>query len=456
MRAPVRTEDIRAEVAELLGIGVDAVQPTDNLISQGMDPSRMMSLAGRWRREGIDVDLATLSATPTIEAWSALIAAGSHLPAAEESPAEAPKTKLERALRSILASILGRDEKAVGVREDFFLLGADSLADESVLATQAVERIRQWLDAPRLMVADIYAARTIAALAELLIGQESDAERLELVAEVYLEVANMASVDVASALDPPPAEEAKPTAAPREFKPWVKRFTGSAANSSVVVFPHAGAAAAAYRPLAKKLSAHNVDALVVQYPQRADRRNDPSLDTVAELARDLFEAGDWRAVAPLSLFGHSMGAIVAFEFARIAERNGVPVQALWASSSQPPSTVDKAAPLPTADRDVLADMVDLGGTDPLLLEDDEFVELLVVAVKADYRAFSRYSCQPDVGIRADIHAIGGNSDHRVSREMLAGWESHTFGRFTMSDFDGGHFYLNDHLDAVAQLVSAHG
>ncbi|WP_264991923.1 phosphopantetheine-binding protein, partial [Mycobacterium montefiorense] len=87
VRAPAGSEDIRAEVAELLGVDVAAVQPADNLISQGLDSIRMMSLAGRWRRQGIDVDFATLSATPTIEAWSELVvAAGSQASEADETP----------------------------------------------------------------------------------------------------------------------------------------------------------------------------------------------------------------------------------------------------------------------------------------------------------------------------------------------------------------------------------
>ncbi|OBA64257.1 non-ribosomal peptide synthetase [Mycobacterium sp. 1100029.7] len=88
VRAPACSEDIRAEVAELLGVGVDAVQPADNLISQGLDSIRMMSLAGRWRRLGIDVDFAALSASPTIDAWSALVAASSQTATPDEQPAE--------------------------------------------------------------------------------------------------------------------------------------------------------------------------------------------------------------------------------------------------------------------------------------------------------------------------------------------------------------------------------
>lgn len=76
VHAPARSEDIRAEVAELLGVDVDAVQPGSNLIGQGLDSIRIMTLAGRWRRQGVAVDFAALAETPTIEAWAQLVAAG--------------------------------------------------------------------------------------------------------------------------------------------------------------------------------------------------------------------------------------------------------------------------------------------------------------------------------------------------------------------------------------------
>src|SRR5277367_5967048 len=77
MRASVAgsPSDVCAEVAELLGVSADAVDPSGDLISQGLDSIRMMSLAGRWRSRGIDVDFATLAADPTVEAWSLLVGA---------------------------------------------------------------------------------------------------------------------------------------------------------------------------------------------------------------------------------------------------------------------------------------------------------------------------------------------------------------------------------------------
>jgi surfactin synthase thioesterase subunit len=127
------------------------------------------------------------------------------------------------------------------------------------------------------------------------------------------------------------------------------------------------------------------------------------------------------------------------------------VQQLWASASQAPSAV-AGGPAPTTDRELLADMADLGGTDPRLLADEDFVAMLLPAVRADYQAFHRYSCGRDVAIRADIFALGGRTDHRISEDMLQEWKFHTAGAFTVSLFDGGHFYVYDHVESVSQLI----
>jgi surfactin synthase thioesterase subunit len=237
-----------------------------------------------------------------------------------------------------------------------------------------------------------------------------------------------------------------------EFKPWIKRFAGGS-NGAIVIFPHAGGAAAAYRTFAAALAARGCDAYIVQYPQRADRLAHPAPETIEDLAAELFAATNWDAVAPLRLFGHCMGAIVAFEFARLAESRGVDVHQLWASAGQAPSTVAGSPRVPTTDRELLADIADLGGTDPRLLEDEDFVDLLLPAVRADYRAFNRYHCPAGVRIHADIHVVGGDQDHRVEPEWLQRWQVHTDAVFTSTSLDGGHFYLHDHIDLVAELVS---
>ncbi|MEB3061608.1 non-ribosomal peptide synthetase [[Mycobacterium] zoologicum] len=104
-----------------------------------------------------------------------------------------PVTPLQRALAAIIAEVLRADR--VGLDDDFFALGGDS-----VLATAAISRIRTWLDVPGAVVADIFATRTVAGLAARLTAAEADPGRLDAVAEVYLEVAQLNSAEVAAAL----------------------------------------------------------------------------------------------------------------------------------------------------------------------------------------------------------------------------------------------------------------
>lgn len=237
------------------------------------------------------------------------------------------------------------------------------------------------------------------------------------------------------------------------FQPWIKHYPGAGAGAALV-FPHAGGAALAYRALGAALAAGGCDTYVLQYPQRGDRLTHPAPETVGDLAADLFDGGDWAGLGPLRLFGHCMGAVVAFEFARVAESKGIEIGSLWVSASEAPSTVAAAPSLPMGESEIIAEMVDLGGTDPQLLADEDFLELLLLAVRADYAAFNRYACDEDVRIAADIHTLGGRSDHRVDEFMLRRWETHTNGAFTVSMFDGGHFYVNEHTTEVAELVNA--
>lgn len=357
-----------------------------------------------------------------------------------------PATALERALAHIVGDVLGTS--GVGVNDDFFTLGGDSVS-----ATTTVARIRTWLDTPTLMVADIFATRNVAALAALL--QRRD-DRLEHVAEVYLEVlaldlttANLTSANLTAA---------KPTvsrAAPAEYARWIRRFPG-ATPGATVIFPHAGGAAATYRSAALAFAAGGSDVYVVQYPQHPGRLADPAATTIAEIADGIFAAGPWEQATPLRLFGHCMGSVVAFEFARIAERHGISIAGLWVSGGAAPCALAGQPPLPITDDAILADLAEMGGTDARLLEDPEFVELLVPAVRADYSALNRYTSPPDHRVDAGIAVISAADDERVSDDLLGPWASHTTGRFTTHRFDGGHFYLFENLDAVARLVNGFG
>ncbi|MDG3009875.1 amino acid adenylation domain-containing protein [Rhodococcus sp. D2-41] len=111
---------------------------------------------------------------------------------ATERPHVAPRGPLEEALADILGEVIG--VVRIGVTDDIFTIGADS-----VLATAAVTRIRHWLDVPAATVSDIFATRTVAALAARLAERDAPG-RLDEVARLYLEVARMDEAELDAAL----------------------------------------------------------------------------------------------------------------------------------------------------------------------------------------------------------------------------------------------------------------
>ncbi|MEU7765380.1 amino acid adenylation domain-containing protein [Nocardia sp. NPDC049190] len=113
-------------------------------------------------------------------------------PGPGEAENSAPRNDVEAALADIVAGVLG--VAAVGVHDDFFGLGGDS-----VLATTVIARVREWLEADHALVADIFATRTVAGLAERLGRREAERgapERLSAVARLYLEVAAMSDEEI--------------------------------------------------------------------------------------------------------------------------------------------------------------------------------------------------------------------------------------------------------------------
>ncbi|KAF0848037.1 non-ribosomal peptide synthetase [Nocardia caishijiensis] len=129
----------------------------------------------------------TPNAKPDRKAIRAVLEKGE---AAEEFVA--PRTDLERALAAVIGEVLAAER--IGVTDDFFALGGDS-----VLATTAVARIREWLDAPDTVVADLFTARSVEGLARRMSQRENEsgsAGRLEVVAAMYLEVAAMSDEEI--------------------------------------------------------------------------------------------------------------------------------------------------------------------------------------------------------------------------------------------------------------------
>ncbi|MFE9674358.1 thioesterase II family protein [Streptomyces sp. NPDC006259] len=226
--------------------------------------------------------------------------------------------------------------------------------------------------------------------------------------------------------------------------------------------PHAGGAASFFAPFVRHFPA-GFDLSAVQYPGRQERLDEPLVPTVESLADHLLPILRQFATAPVPLviFGHSMGASVAFETAlRLAAEEPVAPCRLVVSGRSAPS-VPRVHAYATTDREILDDLARLGGTQAQFVNDPEIMEVFLPSLRNDYGAVARYRPSGEAVLDAPLLCLTGEQDPRVSPEEAAAWKTHTSAEFRLESFPGGHFFLSDHREAVARTVadwagSSHG
>ncbi|WP_280266167.1 thioesterase II family protein [Nocardia wallacei] len=236
---------------------------------------------------------------------------------------------------------------------------------------------------------------------------------------------------------------------------WIRKFHKSRSESAapLLICPHAGGGASAYRSLSK-VCRDDFDVLLFQYPGRQDRATEPAMTSIEAMAGgafDEFARSPYNRGEPITVFGHSMGALVAFELVRLAEAADVPVRLLAVSAAVPPWRVAEVPPHPTDDEELLDHLSALQGTGEEVMGNRELMRMTLPVLKADYRAFDAYSCADDVVLRTEIHAMGGEDDV-VSFGDLYGWQRHTERDLQATMFEGGHFYLYDNFPGIAELL----
>jgi surfactin synthase thioesterase subunit len=235
---------------------------------------------------------------------------------------------------------------------------------------------------------------------------------------------------------------------------WFRRYASSeGARTTVFCFPHAGGSASYYYPMAAAL-APEFDVLAVQYPGRQDRRREPLVTTIDELADQIHAAMRPFVTGPVALFGHSMGAVLAFEVShRLEHFDGISPVVVFASGRRAPSRFRDDRVHQRDNAGLLAEIVNLGGTDSRVLAEAELLDMLLPPLRNDYRAIETYRQDPGVRISAPIVVMTATDDPRTSVDDARAWLDHTSGSGSVHLFEGGHFYLESRATQVVELVT---
>ncbi|MEH0844150.1 alpha/beta fold hydrolase [Micromonospora sp. CPCC 205711] len=236
--------------------------------------------------------------------------------------------------------------------------------------------------------------------------------------------------------------------------PWFRRFhPAPGGDLRLVCFPHAGGSASFYFPVSAAL-APRMEVLGVQYPGRQDRRSEPPVGDLHALAD-----GIAAALAPLddrrlAFFGHSMGAILAYEVGLRLERAGRHrLTHVFASGRRAPSRYRDESVHLRDDAGILAELRQLEGTDSRLLTDPELQQMFLPVIRNDYRAVETYRHRPGPVLQCPVTVLTGDSDAMTSMDEARAWSAHTTGRMDLRVFPGGHFYLVRQATRVIDLLA---
>jgi medium-chain acyl-[acyl-carrier-protein] hydrolase len=217
-------------------------------------------------------------------------------------------------------------------------------------------------------------------------------------------------------------------------------------------FPYAGAGAAIFRTWPDLLPA-DVELCVPGLPGRDAEIGKPPVAEMTSLVDLLSEQIVPRLALPYALFGHSMGAFVAFDLAHeILRRNLRPPSHLFVAAQ-------RGARLPYPEKPIfdlpeesfLSALVARYDSIPkAIMEQAEFMKLLLPTLRADITLVEDYRYRAAGPLGCPIIVFGGLEDRRVNRSQLEAWSVETSARCSMHLLPGGHFFLNS---ARAELLA---
>ncbi|MGW8066611.1 thioesterase II family protein [Streptomyces ziwulingensis] len=246
------------------------------------------------------------------------------------------------------------------------------------------------------------------------------------------------------------------TTAPSDLDRWVLRpAPRPALPLRLVCVPYAGGGTAAFQGWGELLP-ETVEPWVLRLPGREARyREQPRTDVsvlVKEAAAVLAPALD----GPYALFGHSLGALIAFELAReLRHSHGRPPVHLAVSARSAPHLPLRHAVVHRLPDDLLLEALDqrFHAIPPAIRDDPQMRALYLPALRADVTLLETYVHTPAPPLSCPVTAYGGRDDPEFGPGELDGWRRHTASAFRLRTFPGGHFFLNaGRAELVADLV----
>jgi surfactin synthase thioesterase subunit len=187
-----------------------------------------------------------------------------------------------------------------------------------------------------------------------------------------------------------------------------------------------------------------VELCAVRLPGREARISETAYSNYRDLIQEMADALLEDCDIPYAIFGHSMGAVLAYEFAHELKRRGAPEPVGMFLSGRVAAHLELAAkPLHELPLEDFIREIGLryGELPQEVLADREMLEFYLPILRADLRLIETYRYEVKPSLRCPILVAGGLEDQSIWSEGLEAWKEHTTGSFDVLRYEGGHFYL---------------
>ncbi|HEY4169929.1 MAG TPA: alpha/beta fold hydrolase [Reyranella sp.] len=221
----------------------------------------------------------------------------------------------------------------------------------------------------------------------------------------------------------------------------------------LICLPHAGGGASGFHPFAALLP-RDIEMLTVQLPGRESRLSEPPFRRMAPLIDALTDAIAPLLDRPYALFGHSMGALIAYELSRAFERERLALpRTTIVSGRRAPTVPNTEAPLHRLPDDQFVEaLVARYDAIPKVIRDEpELMALFMPVLKADFEVFETHDHAESPPLECALAIYGGRDDPQT--RQMEGWADLYAGPCRTRLFDGGHFYLADQRRALAEALA---
>ncbi|MBM7169132.1 thioesterase [Streptomyces sp. G44] len=230
---------------------------------------------------------------------------------------------------------------------------------------------------------------------------------------------------------------------------------GDRDRSTLLCLPFAGAGPSFFHPW-RAPAADRWRVVPVELPGRERLILETPYRNVVEAAENSVDdiVADLGEGARTVVFGHSLGAVLAYELVHLLSARGVPVERLVVSGSPGPWTQRERRATGLPDEEFLARVEEFAGFRHEALDHPEMRELILPVLKADCEMHENYVPSTDEPVSVPVCSIRGDVDGLVSAEQAQEWRHATTGEFSSAEFPGDHMYLVDRAPEVLDLIEA--